>query len=41
MLGNGFIGQLDVGRYLAGDYGGDVVMDREFKQRVQGGGISR
>ncbi|GAA4226756.1 hypothetical protein GGQ68_004764 [Sagittula marina] len=27
---NGFHGQLDVGRYLAGDYGATVSMDREF-----------
>ncbi len=29
-FGNGFHGQLDVGRYLAGDYGGTVTVDREF-----------
>ncbi|WP_323779700.1 YjbH domain-containing protein [Thalassovita sp.] len=29
-LGNGFHGQLDVGRYLAGDYGATVSVDREF-----------
>ncbi len=29
-FGNGFHGQLDVGRYLAGDYGATVSMDREF-----------
>lgn len=29
-LGNGFHGQLDVGRYLAGDYGGTISIDREF-----------
>ncbi|SMX32281.1 YjbH domain-containing protein [Maliponia aquimaris] len=27
---NGFHGQLDVGRYLAGDYGATVSLDREF-----------
>ena len=27
---NGFIGQLDVGRYLAGDFGATVGLDREF-----------
>ena len=30
-FGNGFHGQLDVGRYLAGDYGATVRLDREFK----------
>ncbi|WP_238366344.1 YjbH domain-containing protein [Mesobacterium pallidum] len=29
-FGNGFHGQLDVGRYLAGDYGATVTLDREF-----------
>ena len=29
-FGNGFHGQLDVGRYLAGDYGATVALDREF-----------
>lgn len=29
-FGNGFHGQLDVGRYLAGDYGATVSVDREF-----------
>ncbi|WP_136646056.1 YjbH domain-containing protein [Tabrizicola sp. YIM 78059] len=29
-FGNGFIGQLDVGRYLAGDYGATVSVDRVF-----------
>ncbi|KUF09587.1 YjbH domain-containing protein [Pseudoponticoccus marisrubri] len=29
-IGNGFHGQLDVGRYLAGDYGATVTLDREF-----------
>ena len=28
---NGFHGQLDVGRYLAGDYGATVTIDREFR----------
>lgn len=28
---NGFHGQLDVGRYLAGDYGATVTVDREFR----------
>jgi len=29
-FGNGFHGQLDVGRYLAGDYGATLSVDREF-----------
>ena len=29
-FGNGFVGQLDVGRYLAGDTGATVSMDRVF-----------
>lgn len=29
-FGNGFHGQLDVGRYLAGDYGATISLDREF-----------
>ncbi|MFZ7091050.1 YjbH domain-containing protein [Primorskyibacter sp. 2E233] len=29
-FGNGFHGQVDVGRYLAGDYGATVSIDREF-----------
>ena len=29
-LGRGFHGQLDVGRYLAGDVGATVSLDREF-----------
>lgn len=27
---NGFHGQIDVGRYLAGDYGATIALDREF-----------
>lgn len=30
-MGNGFHGQLDLGRYLAGDWGGTLTVDREFK----------
>lgn len=30
-LGNGFHAQLDVGRYLAGDWGATVSIDREFR----------
>ena len=29
-FGNGFQAQLDVGRYLAGDYGATLALDREF-----------
>jgi len=29
-LGNGFLTQVDVGRYLAGDWGATVALDREF-----------
>ncbi|MEL5875781.1 YjbH domain-containing protein [Cereibacter sphaeroides] len=30
-FGNQFLGQIDVGRYLAGDYGATVSLDREFE----------
>ncbi len=29
-FGGGYLGQLDVGRYLAGDYGATFALDREF-----------
>ncbi|MEL6960638.1 MAG: YjbH domain-containing protein [Pseudomonadota bacterium] len=29
-FGNGFLGQVDVGRYLAGDWGATFAIDREF-----------
>lgn len=29
-FGNGFHGQIDAGRYLAGDYGATISLDREF-----------
>ncbi|MCG7573293.1 YjbH domain-containing protein [Phaeobacter sp. CNT1-3] len=29
-FGNGFHGQIDAGRYLAGDYGATIAVDREF-----------
>ncbi len=29
-FGNGFHGQIDAGRYLAGDWGGTIGLDREF-----------
>ena len=34
---NGFQGQLDVGRYLAGDWGGTVTVNRAFKNGVKVG----
>lgn len=36
-FGNGFQGQLDVGRYLAGDWGATVTLDREFENGVKVG----
>ena len=38
-LGNGFTGQLDVGRYLAGDIGGTVTLEREFENGWRVGGF--
>jgi len=38
-FGNGFLGQLDVGRYLAGDYGATVSIDREFNNGFKVGGF--
>ncbi|MFD2741761.1 YjbH domain-containing protein, partial [Sulfitobacter aestuarii] len=29
-FGNGFLGQIDAGRYLAGDWGATFALDREF-----------
>lgn len=37
-LGNGFFGQVDVGRYLAGDYGATFSLDREFNNGFKVGG---
>jgi len=37
-FGNGFYGQLDVGRYLAGDYGATISIDREFNNGFKVGG---
>jgi len=37
-LGNGFTTQLDVGRYLAGDWGATVSVDREFNNGFKVGG---
>ncbi len=36
---NGFIGQLDVGRYLAGDTGATVTLEREFDNGWKVGGF--
>jgi len=36
---NGFTGQLDVGRYLAGDVGATVTLEREFAKRWKVGGF--
>lgn len=37
-MGNGFVGQLDVGRYLAGDVGATVSLDRTFANGWSVGG---
>ncbi|WP_229836852.1 YjbH domain-containing protein [Aliiroseovarius zhejiangensis] len=37
-FGNGFTGQLDVGRYLAGDYGATLSIDRTFNNGWKIGG---
>ncbi len=34
-FGKGFLGQVDVGRYLAGDYGATFALDREFANGVK------
>lgn len=38
-FGNGFNGQLDVGRYLAGDVGATVTLEREFSNGWRVGGF--
>jgi hypothetical protein len=38
-FGNGFTGQLDVGRYLAGDVGATVSLEREFDNGWRVGGF--
>ncbi|MEQ6249389.1 YjbH domain-containing protein [Sulfitobacter sp. HNIBRBA3233] len=38
-FGNGFTGQLDVGRYLAGDVGATVTLEREFDNGWKVGGF--
>ena len=37
-LGNGFHTQVDLGRYLAGDWGGTLTVNREFNNGVKVGG---
>lgn len=37
-FGNGYLGQVDVGRYLAGDWGATVSIDREFNNGFKIGG---
>ena len=39
-LGNGFHTQLDVGRYLAGDWGATLSVDREFENGIRIGGFA-
>jgi Exopolysaccharide biosynthesis protein YbjH len=39
-FGKGFLGQLDVGRYLAGDYGATLSLDREFGNGVKIGAFA-
>lgn len=36
-FGSGYLGQVDVGRYLAGDYGATFALDREFANGVKVG----
>lgn len=38
-FGNGFHGQLDAGRYLAGDWGSTLTLDREFNNGWKVGGF--
>ena len=37
-LSNGYVGQLDVGRYLAGDWGATLALEREFDNGFSLGG---
>ncbi|WP_328823168.1 YjbH domain-containing protein [Sulfitobacter sediminilitoris] len=37
-FGNGFQGQIDAGRYLAGDWGATIALDREFNNGFRVGG---
>jgi len=38
-FGNGFVGQIDAGRYLAGDWGGTFTLAREFDNGFKIGGF--
>lgn len=38
-FGNGFLGQIDAGRYLAGDWGATFALDREFNNGFKVGGF--
>nr|WP_277618923.1 YjbH domain-containing protein [Sulfitobacter noctilucae] len=38
-FGNGFLGQVDAGRYLAGDWGATFSLDREFNNGFRVGGF--
>lgn len=38
-FGGGYVGQLDAGRYLAGDWGATVTLDREFDNGFRVGGF--
>ena len=38
-FGNGFVGQIDAGRYLAGDWGATFSLDREFNNGFTLGGF--
>ncbi|UWR22568.1 YjbH domain-containing protein [Sulfitobacter sp. S190] len=38
-LGSGYYGQLDVGQYLAGDFGATLTLEREFANGVRIGGF--
>ena len=39
-FGNGYLGQLDVGRYLAGDVGATATLEREFDNGWRVGGFA-
>lgn len=39
-LGEGFVAQVDAGRYLAGDWGATVALDREFANGVRVGAFA-
>ncbi len=39
-IGNGYHAQIDAGRYLAGDWGGTLTFDREFKNGIRIGAFA-